>query len=279
MKQRSGEVRAAGKSIGLVPTMGRLHAGHMSLVQKSLSTCDFTVVSIFINPLQFGPHEDLDTYPVDLAGDQGQLRSSGVDVLFLPGRETLYPPGYQTYVEVEEITRHLCGRSRPGFFKGVATVVLKLFNIVRPHTAFFGEKDWQQLAVVETLVRDLNLDVRIGRLPLVREEDGLALSSRNLYLSKKERPSALILSRALRTAKQRVREGENSARKIREEIREMIENHNGADVDYISVCDPESFVEQDEIQEKSLIALAVRIGKTRLIDNCIVRRPECSESC
>lgn len=199
--------------------------------------------------------------------------------MFLPGRETLYPPGYQTYVEVEEITRHLCGRSRPGFFKGVATVVLKLFNIVRPHTAFFGEKDWQQLAVVETLVRDLNLDVRIGRLPLVREEDGLALSSRNLYLSKKERPSALILSRALRTAKQRVREGENSARKIREEIREMIENHNGADVDYISVCDPESFVEQDEIQEKSLIALAVRIGKTRLIDNCIVRRPECSESC
>lgn len=275
MKKWSGRMRGFHKTIGLVPTMGSLHDGHMSLVRESVSTCNVTVVSIFINPTQFGENEDLDRYPGDIEGDQRQLESAGVDVLFLPFREAMYPKGYKTFVTVEEITDHLCGKSRPGFFRGIATVVLKLFNIVRPHTGFFGDKDWQQATVVETLFRDLNMDVTIKRLPIIRESRGLAKSSRNLYLSKEETTPALSLSRALEAAKQRVQNGESCADKIRQEIREQIEKYKETEIDYISVCDPESFVEQEEIKEKSLIALAVRIGKTRLIDNCIVRRVEC----
>lgn len=275
MKKWSDRMRGFHKTIGLVPTMGSLHDGHMSLVRESVSTCNVTVVSIFINPTQFGENEDLDRYPADIEGDQHQLESAGIDVLFLPFREAMYPKGYKTFVTVEEITDHLCGKSRPEFFQGVATVVLKLFNIVRPHTGFFGDKDWQQATVVETLFRDLNMDVTIKRLPIIRESRGLAKSSRNLYLSKEETTPALSLSRALEAAKQRVQNGESCADKIRQEIREQIEKYKETEIDYISVCDPDSFVEQEEIKEKSLIALAVRIGKTRLIDNCIVRRVEC----
>jgi len=275
MKQWSDRAREAGKTIGLVPTMGGLHAGHMSLVRKSVATCDVTVASIFINPAQFGKNEDLDTYPRDLEGDKRQLESAGVDVLFLPSREAMYPEGYKTFVTVAGITDHLCGKSRPGFFRGVATIVLKLFNIVRPHTGFFGDKDWQQATVVETLLRDLNIDAAIERLPILREADGLAKSSRNLYLSKDEMAPALCLSRALLKARQRVQNGQFSAEIIRREIRQTIEKNKAAKIDYISVCDPESFIEQDEIKDKSLIALAVHIGKTRLIDNCIVRREKC----
>lgn len=277
MKRWSERARESHKTIGLVPTMGSLHAGHMSLVQKSVSTCDVTVASIFINPTQFGENEDLDTYPRNIADDRQQLESAGVDVLFLPSRQDMYPEGYKTFVIVEDITRHLCGKSRPGFFRGVATVVLKLFNIVRPHTGFFGNKDWQQANVVETLLRDLNLDTTIERLPILREADGLAKSSRNLYLSKDERTPARALSKALELARQQIQNGQFSAKIIRQEIRQTIEKNNSAQVDYISICDPESFIEQDEIQEKSLIALAVHIGKTRLIDNCIVRREKCRE--
>lgn len=277
MKQWSERVRDSHKTIGFVPTMGGLHEGHMSLVRESLATCGTTVVSIFVNPTQFGAHEDLDTYPSDLEGDKRQLESAGVDVLFLPSRNEMYPKGYKTFVAVEEITDHLCGESRPQFFRGVATVVLKLFNIVRPHIGFFGEKDWQQVTVVETMLRDLNIDATIRRMPIVRESEGLAKSSRNLYLSNEEKTPALSLSQALDAAKQEIENGESSADKIRAGIRHQIEKHEETEIDYISVCDPESFVEQDEIKEKSLIALAVRIGKTRLIDNCIVRRVECSE--
>lgn len=277
MKQWSDRARKAHKTIGLVPTMGSLHEGHMSLVRKSVSTCDVTVASIFINPTQFGENEDLDTYPQNLESDQRQLETAGVDVLFLPSREDMYPEGYKTFVSVEGITDHLCGKSRPGFFRGVATVVLKLFNIVRPHTGFFGDKDWQQATVVETLLRDLNIDATIERLPIVRESGGLAKSSRNHYLSKEEIAPALSLSRALERARQQVQNGEFSAETIRREMRQMIEKHDEAKIDYISVCDPESFIEHDKIKDKSLIALAVHIGKTRLIDNCMVRRAKCRE--
>jgi pantoate--beta-alanine ligase len=277
MKQWSDGVRSLHKTIGFVPTMGCLHEGHMSLVRESVATCDVTVASIFINPTQFGANEDLDQYPVNLEEDQRQLESAGVDVLFLPSRNAMYPDGYKTFIAVEQITDHLCGKSRPGLFRGVATVILKLFNIVRPHAAFFGNKDWQQATVIETLVRDLNLDVAVKRLPIVRESEGLAKSSRNLYLSKEETTPALSLSRALDAARQRVLNGESSAQKIRQEIREQIEKYDKAEIDYISVCDPESFIEQEEIKGSSLIALAVRIGKTRLIDNCIAGRVKCSE--
>jgi pantoate--beta-alanine ligase len=277
MRQWSERARESRQTIGLVPTMGGLHAGHMSLMQKSVSTCDVTVASIFVNPAQFGKNEDLDTYPRNLESDRGQLESAGVDALFLPSRQEMYPEGYKTFVTVEGITDHLCGKSRPGFFRGIATVVVKLFNIVRPHTGFFGDKDWQQATVVETLLRDLNIDAVIERLPISREADGLAKSSRNLYLSKDEMTPALSLSKALELARHRVQNGQFQAEMIRLEIRQTIEKNKAAKIDYISICDPESFIEQDEITDKSLIALAVNIGKTRLIDNCIVRREKCRE--
>lgn len=272
MKQLSRIIRAGGKTIGLAPTMGCLHEGHLSLVRKSLTTCDFTVVSIFINPAQFGENEDLDTYPKDFEGDLRKLEQLGVQAVFLPSREELYPPDYKTYVHVEEITIHLCGKTRPAYFRGMGTIVLKLFMIVQPHTAFFGQKDWQQLVVVETMVRDLNLDVSIVSLPIVRETDGLAMSSRNLYLSQEDRKSALALSRALETAKTLVQKGESSGDKIRSEMRSIITQHPHTNIDYASVYDPQNFVEQDTINGRVLIALAVRVGTTRLIDNCIVEK-------
>ena len=187
-----------GQTIGLVPTMGYLHEGHLSLVKQSLEKCHHTVASIFVNPRQFGPKEDLDIYPQNLASDIEKLESLSVDVIFNPKHQAIYPEGFKTHVKVDKITKHLCGKSRPQFFKGVATVVLKLFNIVRPQHAFFGEKDWQQLAVIETMVRDLNMDVKIHRAPLMREPNGLAMSSRNSNLSSEERKQALSLSRSLK---------------------------------------------------------------------------------
>ena len=264
--------RVAGQRIGFVPTMGYLHGGHLSLVEKSLSTCEITVVSIFVNPKQFRPNEDLDTYPIDLKRDIALLEDLGVDILFLPNKKDMYPEGYQTCVQVDEITERLCGKSRPGFFQGVTTVVLKLFNCVQPDVAFFGEKDRQQVAVIQTMVKDLNLDIQIEALPIVRDPDGLASSSRNLYLSPQARQSALCLQAALKAAQKRVAEGESSARKIRSEIQEIIEAQKDTRVDYISVCDPAQFNELEEIKGKTLIALAVHVGQTRLIDNCLIER-------
>ena len=259
-----------GTSVGFVPTMGHLHEGHMSLVKQSLSTCDHTVVSIFVNPIQFSPNEDLDVYPHDLEGDIEKLESAGVDVLFQPHRETIYPEGFKTYVQVDEITNHLCGKSRPGLFKGVATVVLKLFNIVRPQHVFFGEKDWQQLAVIETMVRDLNLSISVHRVPLVRESDGLAMSSRNRNLSTEERQKALSLSRSLEDAKKKIRQGTTATSQLKQSIKDIITAESGMRIDYISICDPSSLQEIDEVKGRTLIALAVKIGSSRLIDNCIV---------
>jgi len=252
--------------------MGYLHEGHLSLARQSLETCRRTVVSIFVNPKQFRPNEDLDTYPRDPEGDCRAMEILGVDALFMPEAEDMYPPDYQTYVNVEEITDHLCGKSRPGFFRGVTTVVLKLLHIVQPDTAFFGEKDRQQLEVIRTMVADLNLDTRIAGLPIVREADGLAMSSRNRYLQKEERQTALSLSQALQEARQWVVEGESSAETIRTRIRQIIERDGRAKIDYISVCDPRHFVELEEVQGSAVVALAVQVGKARLIDNCLIER-------
>jgi pantoate--beta-alanine ligase len=259
-----------GTSVGFVPTMGCLHEGHMSLIKKSLSTCNYTVVSIFVNPIQFGPNEDLDIYPRDLEGDIKKLESAGVDVLFQPQRETIYPKEFKTYVQVDEITDQLCGKSRPELFKGVITVVLKLFNIVRPQHVFFGEKDWQQLAVIETMVRDLNLDIAVHRVPLVRDSDGLAMSSRNRNLSFEERQKALSLSKALEDAKKNIRQGTKATNQLKQNIKDRITAESGTQIDYISICDPITLQEREEVNGRTLIALAVTIGSSRLIDNCII---------
>ncbi len=270
MKEISQSLRKQNLTIGFVPTMGCLHAGHLNLVKRSLETCDRTVVSIFVNPTQFGPNEDLDTYPRQLESDIEKLETLGIDILFHPTQEEMYPAGYKTYVQVQDITEHLCGKSRPGFFKGVSTVVLKLFNIVQPHNAYFGEKDWQQLAVIEALVEDLNLGVAIIRVPLVRETDGLAMSSRNRYLSPQERQTALSLSRSLQQARDSIRQGITSAKVISKSIRQCLSEKEGTEIDYISICDPKNFTKKEEIRGRTLIALAVKVGPSRLIDNCII---------
>ncbi|MEE8260737.1 MAG: pantoate--beta-alanine ligase [Nitrospinaceae bacterium] len=272
MKAWSRKAREDGQTLGLVPTMGYLHAGHLSLARQSLSTCDQTVASIFVNPKQFGPHEDLDTYPHDLEADRRELEQLGVDALFLPTADDMYPKGFQTYIHVEEITDKLCGKSRREFFRGVTTIVLKLFHIVQPHSAFFGEKDRQQLEVIRKMVHDLNLDIDIVGLPIIREPDGLAMSSRNQYLGKAERKTAQSLHEALQQAQQLVAQGESSVATLRSRMRNIIEREGQAQVDYISVCDPQRFEELEEIQGKAIIALAVHVGKARLIDNCLIEK-------
>ena len=272
MREWSGKQRQQARIIGLVPTMGRLHTGHMSLVKKSLETCDTTVASVFVNPLQFGKNEDLDSYPVDLDSDEELLSAAGVDVMFIPTKSALCPKGFKTFVQVEEITDYLCGKSRPDLFRGVATIVLKLFHIVKPQYAFFGEKDWQQLAVIETMVTDLNLDLEIVRGPLVRESNGLAMSSRNHYLTELDRQAAQSMSVALKEAREQIKSGEHSVEKIQAGIRRNIEKNSNTRIDYISLCDPVSFQECEAIGNFTLIALAVHVGKARLIDNCLVRR-------
>ena len=272
MKAWSRKVRENGKTLGLVPTMGYLHEGHLSLARKSINTCDRTVVSIFVNPKQFGPNEDLDAYPRDLEADRRTLEQLGVDALFLPTADDMYPEAFQTFVHVEEITDKLCGKSRRELFRGVATIVLKLFNIVQPHSAFFGEKDRQQLEVIRKMVDDLNLDTEIVGLPIIRESDGLAMSSRNQYLGKTERKTAKSLHEALQQAQQLVAQGESSVETIRSRMRTIIEREGRAQVDYISVCDPKRFEELKEIRGKAMIALAVHVGKARLIDNCLIER-------
>ncbi len=272
MKAWSRKTRETGKTLGLVPTMGYLHEGHLSLARKSISNCDRTVVSIFVNPKQFGPNEDLDTYPRDLEADRRELEQLGVDTLFLPTADDMFPEGFQTYVHVDEISDKLCGKSRQGFFRGVTTIVLKLFHIVQPHSAFFGEKDRQQLEVIRKMVSDLNLDTEIVGLPIVREPDGLAMSTRNQYLGEAERKTAQSLHEALQQAQQLIAQGESSVETIRSQMRNIIEREGQAQVDYISVCDPKRFEELEEIRGQAMIALAVHVGKARLIDNCLIER-------
>ncbi len=272
MNAKSIEALKKGISIGFAPTMGFLHEGHLSLFKRCRKENDLVVASIFVNPIQFGANEDLSQYPKDLDGDRAKLESEDVDILFLPNQEELYPVGFKTKVTVGNISEKLCGQSRPALFDGAATIVLKLLNIIRPQKAYFGEKDWQQLEVISTMVKDLNLDIEVVRVPIVRESDGLAMSSRNSYLSELERKSALSLNKALQRAKSLVLQGENDAILIKKEMEMIISNEPVTKIDYISVCDPSTFVEKRKINQKTLIALAVQVGTARLIDNCIVER-------
>jgi pantoate--beta-alanine ligase len=270
MKAAAAELRARGRSIGLVPTMGYLHEGHLSLVRECRKRADVTVVSIFVNPLQFGPQEDFRRYPRDPERDASLLEKEGVDILFLPADGDMYPEGYRTSVEVAGLQDKLCGRLRPGHFKGVATVVLKLFNIVRPDYAFFGQKDAQQVVVLRRMAKDLNMDVEIRALPIIREPDGLAMSSRNTYLSAEERRAAIVLSRSLEEARRMFEKGERAASLIRQRLLRAIASEPLAKMDYAEVVDPSSLEPVERIEGRALVALAVSIGKTRLIDNTIL---------
>lgn len=252
--------------------MGAFHEGHVSLMRSARADNDVVVVTIFVNPIQFGRGEDFDSYPRDLQGDLAQAERTGVDLVFTPSAEAIYPKGFQTYVDVTELTAGLCGASRPGHFRGVTTVVAKLFNLVRPHRAYFGQKDYQQSVVVRRLVADLNFDIDVVILPTVRESDGLAMSSRNVRLTPEERRAAPVLYRSLRCAQERVRSGEHSAKAILEEVRAMIEGEPLARIDYVAVCDPETLQPLDRIEGPVLLAIAVRFGGTRLIDNLLITR-------
>ncbi len=270
MKEVSRKARSEGKVIGLVPTMGSLHEGHLSLVREARKMADIVVVSIFVNPAQFGPSEDFEKYPRDVTRDAELLTSEKTDYIFLPKTEEMYPANYHTYLKVRDLSAKMCGVSRPDHFEGVSTVVLKLFHIVDPHFAYFGQKDAQQLVIIRKMVRDLNLDAEIVHLPIVREADGLAMSSRNIYLSDEERKGATVLYRALQHAQERFDEGEKKPKALIKEMREIIESEPLARIDYISVTDMVELKEMKTLKGKCLIALAVYFGSTRLIDNIIV---------
>ena len=265
--------RREGRRIGLVPTMGFLHEGHLSLVRIARRQADRVVVSIFVNPTQFGPGEDLDAYPRDEERDHDLLQAEGVDAVLLPSVDEMYPVGYQTRVGLDHLPRHLCGLSRPVHFGGVATVVTKLLNIVKPHLAVFGEKDFQQLTIIRRLVRDLNLDVDIVSGPTVREADGLAMSSRNAYLTAPQRPAALTLSRVLALARQMVADGERQAAVVLRRATELIGSVPDTTIDYVSICDPLTLDDVSVIDRPLRMALAVKVGPTRLIDNVALVPP------
>jgi pantoate--beta-alanine ligase len=276
MQALASSWRAQGLKVALVPTMGYFHSGHLSLMKYGRTLGGRLVVSLFVNPAQFGPQEDYGRYPRDLERDAEMARGVGVDVLYTPEGEQMYPPGYQTYVEVEQLTRGLCGASRPGHFKGVATVVLKLFNQVQPHTAIFGEKDYQQLAVVKRMSADLDLPVEIVGRPIVREPDGLAMSSRNTYLSPEERRAALCLSKALKAARRLVGNRVFSREEILTVVKDIIDQALYTRIDYLALVHPETLEEVETVQGEARLALAVWVGKTRLIDNILLREsPAC----
>jgi len=270
MRTWSEAERRHDRRIVLVPTMGFLHEGHLSLVREARKRGDCLVVSIFVNPIQFGPSEDFASYPRDFVRDRGLLEKELVDVVFHPTVEEIYPEGSQTHVEVEPLGRLLCGATRPGHFRGVATVVAKLLNIVRPHAALFGEKDYQQLQLIRRLVRDLNMDVEIIGHPIVREPDGLAMSSRNAYLTPAERQAAVCLSRSLCKAERLVRRGETSAQAIVRLVRAELEKEPLARVEYVELRDAETLAAIDRLERAAVLALAVQVGKARLIDNRVL---------
>jgi pantoate--beta-alanine ligase len=255
------------KKIALVPTMGYLHEGHLSLVRIARKICDLLVVSIFVNPSQFAPHEDFDAYPRDFQRDYDMIEAEGVDIIFAPETDELYPAGFQTYVSLEKIPTHLCGISRPTFFRGVATVVTKLFNIVKPHKAVFGKKDYQQLLVIRRMTSDLHMDIDIIGGETIREHDGLAMSSRNTYLTKAQRASALSLNKALKSAQAAIESGITNASRIITQAKEFISSHPETHIDYVTICDPETLEDIQLINRPVLMALAVKVGSTRLIDN------------
>jgi len=256
--------------LGLVPTMGYLHEGHLSLVRRAREECDRVAASIFVNPTQFGPTEDLSKYPRDLDRDLSLLEAAGVDLVWTPDNETMYPPDFSTWVEVEGLTRPLEGAARPGHFRGVTTVVAKLFNVVQPQAAYFGQKDAQQAAVVRKMTRDLNFPVEIVVCPTVREADGLAMSSRNSYLSPEERKSAVVLFRALTAAREAFERGERDAESLRKVMSETLASEPRARTQYVSCADYDTLEELGTVTGKALLSMAVFIGKTRLIDNFVV---------
>ena len=264
--------RAAGKSIGLVPTMGYLHEGHKSLIDKAVAENDEVVVSVFVNPMQFGPAEDLDSYPRDLVADAKLCEAAGASIIFHPEPEEMYKDGFCSFVDMSGLTNALCGLSRPVHFRGVCTVVTKLFNIVTPDRAYFGEKDAQQLAVVKRMVKDLNMPLEIVGCPIIREPDGLAKSSRNTYLSPEARQQALVLSKSIFLGKRMVENGERNPEVVKQAMREVINTAPLADIDYVEIVDVNTMQSVDVIKGEILCAIAVRIGNfARLIDNFMIR--------
>jgi pantoate--beta-alanine ligase len=270
MQAFAKRTQVEGKTIALVPTMGFLHQGHVSLMKEGRSRGDYLVISIFVNPTQFGAGEDFEDYPRDMARDRALAQEAGVDVIFAPQAADMYPAGYQTHVEVENVTQNLCGLSRPTHFKGVTTVVCKLFCIVKPNCAIFGEKDFQQLVVIRQMVADLNFDIEVVGMPIYREEDGLAMSSRNRYLKPDERKAALCIVNALRKAKALFDAGEREGKKIVSLVKNGIGAEPLSRIDYIKICDASTIKDIDQITEKSVLAVAVNIGKARLIDNVVL---------
>ncbi len=265
--------REQDRTVGLVPTMGALHEGHLSLVREARRMCDVVVVSVFVNPAQFGPGEDFEHYPRDLTKDTALLTDYNVDYIFAPPVEEIYPKGFSTYVNVEGLSEQLEGASRPGHFRGVATVVTILLNTIRPDFAFFGQKDAQQALVIRRLIKDLAFDTEIVILPIVREDSGLAISSRNLYLTPDEQKSATVLHKALKQAKQAFKDGERNASRITDLIRQTVELEPRARLDYVTIADAETLEKLDRVDDRpTLIALAAYVGKTRLIDNTILNK-------
>jgi len=272
VRQLVAQARQAGKVIGLVPTMGALHAGHMSLINAAVNKCGFVVVSIFVNPTQFGPNEDFDKYPRTLQNDCQKCQDAGVDVIFAPTNDQMYGTANQnkTWVIVEQLTENLCGKNRPGHFRGVTTVCAKLFNIIAADYAFFGQKDAQQAVVIKKMVRDLNIPIQIIICPIVRETDGLAMSSRNKYLDDDQRQQALCLHESLLAAEKLIKNGQKDTTDILQNIRSIIAERSMVELEYAAIVDPDTLEEIHNIKGKALIAVAVKVGSTRLIDNIIV---------
>lgn len=264
------ELQHAGKSVGLVPTMGALHEGHLSLVRRAKSECDVTVATIFVNPTQFAPHEDFSKYPRTLESDLAALAAANCDMVFVPSREEMYPADASTFIEPPQVAQPLEGVFRPGHFRGVATVVLKLFNIISADKAYFGQKDFQQALVIQRMVADLNLPVQVVVCPITREPDGLAMSSRNRYLSPSERQQALALSRALNLAQERVKLGERNATLLKGEMQETLEKAGIERVDYATIVDPQTLADVTRLEEPAVALIAAVVGATRLIDNCLL---------
>ncbi len=270
MQSLAGTLRAQKKIIGFVPTMGFLHEGHLSLMKKAGQECDFAVVSIFVNPTQFGPGEDFDRYPRDVEGDRKKCEAMGIDALFIPAADDMYPKGGGASVSVAGISDILEGAIRPGHFTGVATVVAKLFNIVRPHRAYFGQKDYQQCVVIRRMASGLNMDVDVSVLPTVREADGLAMSSRNTYLDRDERKAAPAVYRALLAGETAIRSGESDLEKLREKIRSVLLGEKAVSIDYVEIADPESVMPLKKAENRMVLLVAARLGRTRLIDNLLI---------
>jgi pantoate--beta-alanine ligase len=274
MQQKAEELRLSGKVLSFVPTMGFFHDGHLELMRVAKRHSDMVIISIFVNPMQFGPAEDLSTYPRDPEGDLSKAGEEGVDFAFVPSVKELYSDRFETKVCVEKLTKHLCGLQRPTHFDGVTTVVAKLFNITKPHLAFFGKKDFQQLAVISRMVEDLNMDVRIVGVPTVREPDGLAMSSRNTYLSPEERKSALCLKKSIDLAREMFHQGERKSGTIIKAIENLILGCPYTQIDYVNLCNSLTLEDVETVAAETLLALAVKVGKTRLIDNGLLVRDE-----